>query len=260
MSEPKKSMGQHWLYDADTLQNICDVADISSSDTVLEIGPGLGTLTERLLATGAKIIAVEFDKELLGPLRAKFNYVSNFELVHADILNFNLNDLPQSYKIVANIPYYLSSHLLRILGDATNMPSLVVLLMQKEVTRRVCAVPPNMSILSVAVQIEFDASLGMFVPAALFTPPPKVDSQVLILHKKTSPFVPSVSKKAYLHVVKAGFSSKRKTLRNTISSGLQLTKPQAELLLQKSTIDPTRRAETVTLAEWHELYKQSLTR
>jgi 16S rRNA (adenine1518-N6/adenine1519-N6)-dimethyltransferase len=256
MSEhiPKKSLGQHWLYDDVALDGIVAEADLGPNDTVVEVGPGLGTLTERLLETGANVIAVEFDESLLGGLRAKFDAHPNFALLHQDILQFDFSALPQ-YKIVANIPYYLTSQLLRIIGDNSSKPQVAVLLVQKEVAQRVCAQPPDMSILAVAVQLEFTANLGDMVPAKLFVPAPKVDSQVLILHKRSQDLFGPVNKKHFMRVVKAGFSAKRKTLRNTLSAGLALTKPQAELLLQQAGIDMGLRAEALSLQQWHQLYQ-----
>ncbi len=251
--EPKKSLGQHWLNDVDVLQEIVASVDIGAGGTVLEIGPGLGTLTTQLLATGAKVIAIEFDESLLGSLKAKFANNTNFTLLHQDVLKFDFSSLPKNYKIVANIPYYLTSQLLRILSDTPYKPDATALLMQKEVTQRVCAQPNDMSILAIAVQTEYSAKPGIFVPAHMFTPPPKVDSLVLLLNKSDS-LVPAEDRKAFMQVVKAGFSAKRKTLRNTISAGLQLTKPQAEELLNSVSISADRRAETVSLTEWSELY------
>lgn len=259
MDQPKKSLGQHWLHDAASLNSIVDAAQLAAGNTVLEIGPGLGTLTEKLLATGAQVRAVEYDEMLLSPLKARFSTEDNFSLEHADILTYDFSHLPAGYKIAANIPYYITSYLLRLLTDSTMPPERAVLLVQKEVAERVCAVPNDMSILAVAVQYEYEASLGLLVPAALFTPPPKIDSQVLILQKRAAPLFPDMNKAEYLRVVKAGFSAKRKTLRNTISGGLQMTKDEASEALAKAGIDAGRRAETLSLEEWHQL-TVSLTR
>jgi len=253
---PKKSLGQHWLYDDDSLDALVAAADLVPTDTVIEIGPGLGTLTSKLLATDATVIAIEFDEFLIGGLQQKFANRTNFQLFNEDILKFDFSKLPKGYKIVANIPYYLTSHLLRILSDSTNKPTRSVLLLQKEVAERVCAAPPKMSILSVAVQVEFTATLGLFVPAKLFTPPPKVDSQALVLAVRGDIIIEPTQKKEFMKLVKAGFSAKRKTLRNTISAGLQISKEDTEAILVKASIDPGRRAETLSLAEWTELLKQ----
>lgn len=257
MSEyiPNKSLGQHWLNDSDTLDAIVTKAEVTANDVVVEIGPGLGTLTKKLLATGAKVIAIEFDDTLLGSLRAKFANDPQFELVHEDVLKYDFSKLPSGYKIVANIPYYLTSQLLRILSDSHNKPHSADLLMQKEVTQRVCATHNNMSILAVAIQSEFAASEGIFVAARMFTPPPKVDSLVLHLELLAKPLVPADARNDFMRIVKAGFSAKRKTLRNTFSSGLHLEKSTVEAMLGSVSIDPQRRAETLSLDEWLQIYQ-----
>lgn len=251
---PKKSLGQHWLHDIDVLQAIVAKAAIAPSDFVVEIGPGLGTLTSELLATDATVLAIEYDDLLIAGLQAKYANRPNFQLTHGDVLTFNFNTLPTNYKVVANIPYYLTSQLLRILSDVTNKPVSADLLMQKEVTERVCAVPGDMSILAVALQSEYTATMGEFVPAALFTPPPKVDSLILHLERRSQPLVPSEERSAFMRIVKAGFSAKRKTLRNTISSGLHVSKETSTHLLETTHIIPERRAETLSLEEWKALY------
>ncbi len=257
MSEyiPKKSLGQHWLNDVDTLDAIVKGAGVTANDTVVEIGPGLGTLTKLLLATGAQVIAIEFDESLLGHLRAKYAHQPNFQLVHGDVLNYDFSQLPKDYKIVANIPYYLTSQLLRILSDMPNKPISADLLMQKEVTERVCSNPPDMSILAVAMQIEYSATAGLFVAAKMFTPPPKVDSLVLHVERLAKSFIAEDNKKDFMRVVKAGFSAKRKMLRNTLNAGLKMPKEDVENLLNKLQIEPTRRAETLSLDEWQLLFK-----
>ncbi len=260
MHETKKSLGQHWLHDTAVLQGIVRAAAIQPDDTVVEIGPGLGTLTEQLVATGAQVLAIEYDDDLLAPLRQRFDGAGNFRLEHADILQFDFSLLPVGYKIAANIPYYLTSHLLRILTDSPTPPERAVLLVQKEVAERVCAQPGDMSILGVAVQLAYEASLGELVPAELFTPPPKVDSQVLILQRRAAPLFTNqdgspLDKKLCMQVVKAGFSAKRKKLRNTLSGGLHMSKEAAESLLLAADIDAGRRAETLSLQEWFRLCK-----
>lgn len=261
-SSPKKSLGQHWLHDQNVLSSIAAHAKLEAINTVVEVGPGLGTLTDILLSSGATTIAIEFDQELLPGLRAKYSNRPNFQLVNEDILKFDFTTLPKSYKIVANIPYYLTSQLLRILSDIPNKPETAVLLMQKEVTERVCAIAPDMSILAVAVQTEYAVSEGELVTAAMFTPPPKVDSKVLVMTRCSTPVVASSERKDFMRVVKAGFSAKRKTLRNTLSAGLYMTKDSAERLLNTCNIAPKRRAETLTISEWVDLYNayKNLTR
>ena len=175
-----KSLGQHWLRDRDTLAHIAISADLKPDDTVLEIGPGLGTLTSELLRRAGKVIAVEFDSELARKLPAQFPG-KNLEVVQGDILKFDLSTMPIGYKVVANVPYYITSKIVKMLMTDANKPSITVLLVQKEVAERLAAEPGKMSILAISAQVFADVTLGDKVPAVLFTPPPKVDSQVVIL-------------------------------------------------------------------------------
>jgi 16S rRNA (adenine1518-N6/adenine1519-N6)-dimethyltransferase len=170
MDIAKKSLGQHWLNDESALEAIAEAAEIKSTDTILEIGPGLGSLTHHLVKQAAHVIAVEVDQALVTSLPIRVP-AKNLKVVQADILKFDLNELPVGYKVVANIPYYLTSNLLRVLAESSNPPSAMVLLVQKEVAQRVCAEPGQMSLLSVSVQLYYDAQLGVVVPAKLFIPP-----------------------------------------------------------------------------------------
>jgi 16S rRNA (adenine1518-N6/adenine1519-N6)-dimethyltransferase len=250
--EPKKSLGQHWLHDIAVLGDIADAARIQPEDTILEVGPGLGTLTAELSRQARHVIAVELDGTLATGLIAELTRqsVDNVSVLQADILRFDFGTLPDDYKIVANIPYYLTSHLLRILTETPSKPSVAVLLMQKEVAERVCAKPGDMSILSVAVQLMYDAQLGSVVPARLFTPPPKVDSQVLILNRLAEP---ALNSKQLMRLVKIGFASKRKKLVNNLCAGYGMAKAEAEALLGAAHIDPNIRAEGLSIAQWQTL-------
>lgn len=233
-----------------------NTADLRSGDMVLEIGPGLGTLTELLLEAGASVYAVEFDQNLIQPLRNKFKaYGSRFNVEEADILQFDLNNLPTGYKVVANIPYYLTSNLLRKLCEAPNQFSVAALLVQKEVAERVVASPGGMSLLSVSVQFYCDAALGEIVPAKAFTPPPKVDSRILHLSHIGKPRF-EVDTKQFFRLVKAGFSERRKMLRSSLAGGLGITKTEAEDLLRQADIDPRLRAQALSLEDWYQLYKR----
>ncbi|MBI3624373.1 ribosomal RNA small subunit methyltransferase A, partial [Candidatus Saccharibacteria bacterium] len=163
MTTPKKALGQHWLQDQTSLEAMCTAAEVESTDTVLEIGPGLGALTELLVSKAKRVVAVEFDQHLATQLPQQVK-TGNLEVVHQDILRFDLSSLPSDYKVVANIPYYLTSHLLRVLSESPNPPRLMALLVQKEVAQRVCAQPGAMSLLSVSVQFYYQAKLGRLVP------------------------------------------------------------------------------------------------
>ena len=239
--KPKKSLGQHWLHDEHTLQQIVDLAGLSRGEKALEIGPGLGTLTEVLLRAGADVTAVECDRELYEDLLAWSNSLaaedsSRLEVIRQDILEYRLDLLPPNYKVIANIPYYLTSNLIRLLGETDNRPLRAVVLIQKEVAERLCA-----------------CSLGPVVPDRLFMPPPKVDSQVLILDRLNSPQVTSSNLKQLTKLTKAGFSNKRKTLHNSLAAGLHISKDEAKQLLHKAGLAASARPQELSTAQWLKL-------
>ena len=249
----KKSLGQHWLRDQAVLAAMCAAADVTAADTVLEIGPGLGTLTEILTERAARVVAVEFDKQLAKELGVRVQ-ADNLHIVSSDILSFDLTSLPPDYKVVANIPYYLTSNLIRVLSETPNPPRTAALLIQKEVAERVAAGPGAMSLLSVTAQFYWRVSLGRVVPAELFEPAPKVDSQILILKRRPAPLFTDVESQKFFRLVKAGFAQRRKTLLNSLSSGLHLSRQEAEEFLGSAGIEANRRAQTLSLDEWHRLY------
>lgn len=251
---PKKSLGQHWLYDETSLLTMCEAAQVDAADTVLEVGPGLGTLTHHLLSYKARVVAVEYDRILAEKLKKHYLNHPRFVVHNEDILNFDFTSLPEDYKIVANIPYYLTSLLLRTITEASRRFSVAVLLVQKEVAERVCAKPGNMSILAVSVQLYSEPSLERVVLAELFTPPPKVDSQILVLKKRPQPLF-TVDEKKFMKIVKAGFSLKRKKLKTSLAYGLSISKQQAEEFLVKADISPDERAQQLRLDDWYALYK-----
>lgn len=250
---PKKSLGQHWLRDQPTLATICGTASVTPDDTVLEIGPGLGTLTELLVRRARRVVAVEFDDKLAREL-PEHVAADNLQVVHQDILRFDFTTLPPAYKVVANIPYYLTSNLIRVISETPNPPQVAVLLIQKEVAERVAAQPGSMSLLSVTAQFYWQVSLGQVVPAELFTPPPKVDSQIIMLQRRPELLLPNTDPKKFFRLIKAGFSQRRKTLLNSLSAGLRLSRSDTERLLQAAGIAPSRRAQTLSLEEWHQIY------
>lgn len=249
MAGPKKSLGQHWLKDREILADIADEASITKDDTVLEIGPGLGTLTSELLKRGKNVVAVELDEELAAKLPGQFPG-TQLEVINQDILTFDLTQLPAKYVVVANVPYYITSKIIQLLTTATNKPKRIVLLIQKEVAERLTAEPGDMSILAVSAQIYASVRLGALVPAEYFTPPPKVDSQVVILDLHETARVEPGTEKRFFRVVKAGFSAKRKKLRSSIASGLHLSKIETEQLLHSVGINPDDRAEALAIEDW----------
>jgi 16S rRNA (adenine1518-N6/adenine1519-N6)-dimethyltransferase len=249
----KKSLGQHWLDDQDSLNAMLDAAEIGLDDVVLEIGPGPGTLTEELVSSAKQVTAVEFDADLARDLPGRVP-AKNLTVVNQDILSFDLTSLAPDYKVVANIPYYLTSNLLRTLCESPNHFSKAAILIQKEVAERVCSKPGGMSLLSVSVQFYCEATLGPVVKAELFTPPPKVDSQILKLTFRDQPLF-DVDTKAFFRLVKAGFAQRRKTLLNSLSGGLQISREETEALISKAGLIPTVRAQNLSLDDWYSLYK-----
>jgi 16S rRNA (adenine1518-N6/adenine1519-N6)-dimethyltransferase len=256
MDEPKanKSLGQHWLKDETSLSLITQAADLHKNDVILEVGPGLGQLTSHLVRDCQQVIAVELDKVLASNLKSRVK-ANNLEVINQDILQFNFNQIKYPYKIVANLPYYLTSNFIRVISQSSHPPEMAVLLVQKEVAERLAAKPNNLSILGVTAQVYWQVSLGLTVPSYLFEPPPKVDSQLVILNYRHEPLF-DLDKKAFFRIVKAGFSQKRKTLLNSLSSGLRLDKELIKEALAKAKIDDNRRAQTLSLNEWYQLYKQ----
>lgn len=251
----KKFLGQHWLTDEKALSYIVDAAELVPNETVLEIGPGTGTLTKKLLERGVRVIAVEKDEELARKLSTISSlHTQPLEVITGDILQFDLTSMPASYKVVANIPYYLTSNLLRVLTESSNPPELMTLLVQKEVAERICAKPGQMSVLSVSAQLDYECGLGRVVPAKLFMPPPKVDSQVIILHRRTKPLFADLNRPKFFRLVKAGFSEKRKKLRSSLSGGLHIPKEQADQLLNKAGIRGDLRAQELSLSDWFKIY------
>jgi 16S rRNA (adenine1518-N6/adenine1519-N6)-dimethyltransferase len=254
LPQTNKSLGQHWLQDKASLEAMLEAADVGPDDTVLEIGPGPGTLTEMLVGRADQVVAVEFDRALATELPRRVP-ANNLIVVNQDILRFDLGGLPPDYKVVANIPYYLTSNLLRVLCESPNHFSKAALLIQKEVAERVCAGAGQMSLLSVSVQFYCEVSLGLVVPADLFTPPPKVDSQILKLTFRAKPLFPGIDVKLFFRIVKAGFAQRRKTLLNALSAGLGQSREEATRLLEAAGIDPGTRAQTLSLSQWYKLYE-----
>jgi 16S rRNA (adenine1518-N6/adenine1519-N6)-dimethyltransferase len=250
MELAKKSLGQHWLKDVPTLELICQAAEIKPDDTILEIGPGQGDLTTLLLSKANKVFAVELDELLAKKLPAH----PKLTVIQGDILKFDLTTLPPGYKIVANIPYYLTSNLIRVLSESPNPPKKMVLLVQKEVAERIAAQPGQMSLLSVSSQLYFQPKLGPVIMAELFEPKPKVDSQVIILDYRPKPLFENLDTKTFFILVKAGFSGRRKKLRSSLAAGLQIEKPKADELIKSAGIKADLRAQSLSLQEWHRLY------
>lgn len=228
---------------------MCDTASLGNDDFVLEIGPGLGTLTQKIAEQAKAVLAVEFDAELALALPKRIQ-ATNLTVINQDILRLDLTELPAGYKVIANIPYYLTSNLIRILSESSNPPLSATLLVQKEVAVRLAAGPGDMSLLSVTAQMYFEPSLGPVVRSELFTPPPKIDSQIVHLQRRSRPLYGSLDPKQLFRVVKAGFSNRRKTLLNSLSAGLQKPKDETKRLLEEVGINPGLRPQDLDLQDW----------
>jgi 16S rRNA (adenine1518-N6/adenine1519-N6)-dimethyltransferase len=250
LSIAKKILGQHWLRDPEALNKITDMADISSSDTVLEIGPGLGSLTEILIKHAKSVIAVELDRSLGGEINKRFGNEPKLRIVYQDIRKYDLGNLPLGYKVVANIPYYLTSYLIRLLSQAVNPPEVAVLLVQREVALRLSAPPGKLSLLGVTAQLYWDIELGSIIPAELFIPPPKVDSQIVKLTRKQNQLVNNDLKRTLFQILKISFNQKRKTLVNSLSSGLRLNKTEVGGFLNTSGLNESIRPQQLSIEQW----------
>jgi 16S rRNA (adenine1518-N6/adenine1519-N6)-dimethyltransferase len=250
---PRKGLGQNFLADPVALDRIVAAADLAPADTVLEIGPGLGTLTERLAAAAGRVVAVELDERLASVVRGRLAGLGNVEVIHGDILELgDLGFLGPGYKVVANLPYYITSAVLRHLLDRADRPRLVVVTVQREVAERIVAGPPDMSLLAVSVQFYGRPRIVARIPAGAFYPPPKVDSAVVRIDVAPGQVAlpPGIGEETFFRVARAGFGQKRKTLRNSLSAGLRLPPARVEEALREAGIDPRRRAETMSLDEW----------
>jgi 16S rRNA (adenine1518-N6/adenine1519-N6)-dimethyltransferase len=252
---PHKGLGQNFLQDPSALEQIVSEADIQPSDTVLEIGPGLGSLTRYLAASAREVVAVELDRHLLPPLKAVLAPYPNVRLIQGDILELSPADLvrEQDYIVAANIPYYITSAVIRHLLESYPKPRRVVLTIQKEVAQRICEKPGDMSLMALSVQVYGRPHIAAHIPAGAFFPAPSVDSAVLVIDIYPAPLIPSEQLDTFFKLIKAGFSQKRKTLRNSLASGMSLPPASSAELLGQAGIDPQRRAETLSIDEWQRL-------
>ncbi len=264
---PDKRLGQNFLVDINALMRVVDSAEILPADTVLEIGAGLGSLTQLLAQSARRVIAVEVSPKLVEILRRELIHFDNVAIIQGDILRIDLADLfdapvhapadasnvSQGYLVVANIPYYITSALFKHLLENARRPRRMVLTVQREVGERICAQPDEMSLLALSVQVYGSPQIAARIPAAAFYPVPKVDSAVVRVDMYASPVIPSQDLVEFFRLAKAGFSQKRKMLRNALSAGMHCSPQNAQERLQAAGIEPSRRAETLSLEEWRGL-------
>ena len=250
---PRKSLSQNFLTDAEALDAIVGAAELVAGDRVVEVGPGLGVLTRRLLASGASVLAVELDARLAAYLRRELDGVAGFELVESDALQLHPRELfaGHDFKLVANIPYHITSPLLHAFLEGDRPPTLSVLLVQAEVAERVAAPPGGTSYLSVFVQNVASAEVVRRVPAEAFEPAPSVDSAVLRLRRRVDPAVPpGPGREPFYRVVQAGFRQRRKQLHNSLARELPVPRDDVRAALDICRVDGERRPQTLTVDEW----------
>jgi 16S rRNA (adenine1518-N6/adenine1519-N6)-dimethyltransferase len=272
--KPNKILGQNFLIDKNILEKIIKASDLNPTDIILEAGPGIGTLTKELAKNTKKVIAVEKDKIMLEVLKETLKDYKNIELINQDILKF---EIKEKYKVVANIPYYLTSVLIRKLLESENQPKEIILMIQKEVAQRICSQPTSpptnfdkltektkaspqkklvggkMSLLSVSVQFYAEPKIISYVSKNCFLPAPKIDSAIIKITPLASK--PGLDPNLFFKIVKAGFSQPRKQLSGNLSKILKLPKTQTDKWLTENNINPTQRAETLSIEDWKNLTK-----
>lgn len=254
--KPRKSLGQNFLVNKGIYEKIVSALEISPKDMVLEIGPGIGILTDDLIKTGAQVVAIEKDTALFEYLNKKYLSERRVKIIHKDVLDFDrkkCNLIVGRYKLVGNIPYYLTSHLFRTIFEEWPRPKAIIFMVQKEVAQRIVAKPPKMGLLGVSVQFFCSPEIISYVSKGSFYPAPKVDSAIL----KLSPRSPleKIDIENFFQLVRAGFSGKRKQLINNLTRGLRLSKNEIGAKFRSADINDHRRSETLTVEEWLRLYK-----
>ena len=249
---PKKSLSQNFLTDPEALDAIVAAADLQAGEAVVEVGPGLGALTRRLISAGCRVLSVELDARLAAYLRRELGGVPRFDLIERDALALDPADCfpGERFKLVANIPYHITSPLLHHFLEGEHTPELTVLLIQREVAERVAAPPGDMSYLSVFVQHLTAAEVVAMVPRTSFEPAPAVDSAILRLRRRDNPLVEPAARESFYRVVQAGFRQRRKQIHNGLSRELPVDRPDVEAALAACVVDPDRRPQTLTVEEW----------
>jgi len=249
----KKDLGQHFLVDPEALESIVGAASLTKEDKVLEVGPGMGVLTQELCKKAGEVIALEFDRAMIAIVKTTCIGDSNLRVENVDVLKYDPSELGR-YKLVANLPYYITSAVLRLFLETENKPEEMVVLVQREVAERICAKPSRMSILAISVQFYGNPKIVEVVPRTSFFPAPKVDSAILRIKVYKKPLF-DVDKHLFFRIVKAGFGEKRKQLINSISGGLGLNRETTEALLKEAGITTIARAESLTMLDWYNMYK-----
>lgn len=265
----RKGLGQHYLVDEEVLQLILSAAELAPEDIVMEVGPGLGVLTRELVKRAGWVVAIELDDQLAALLKQTLASFDNFTVINDDVLKVDpavvLEELkvklppaitsPPGYKVVANLPYYITSPVLRHFLEAKVKPKVMVVMVQKEVAEAIAAKPGERSVLSISVQFYGKPRIMGYVPARSFYPAPEVDSAILRIDLYPQPAV-DVERESFFELVRAGFTAARKQIGNSLAQGLGLSKADVLAILEKADIDSQRRAETLTLEEWARLWQE----
>jgi len=253
--KPKKGLGQNFLINETYLAKITEAAQIDKNTDVLEIGAGMGNLTRHLAAAARHVTAVELDRQLIPILTKVTREFANVRIVQGDILELPVNDLMDApgYVVAANIPYYITSALIRYLLECTAKPSAIVLTIQREVAQRICADAGALSLLALSVQVYGSPRIAARIPSGAFYPVPKVDSAVLAVDLYDQPMIPYKLLDYFFRLAKAAFTQKRKMLHNALAGAPELNKEKVDLLLSRAGIDPKRRAQMLTIDEWKQL-------
>lgn len=255
----RKALGQHYLRDKRYLGSVLRAARLSPTDTVIEIGPGRGVLTSELINRVRRVVAVELDSALVKGLRDRFESTSNLEVVEGDARLVHPQTLLgglEPYKVVANLPYYAASRIVRSFLESTHRPQLLVVMVQKEVATQMVARPGKMTLLSVGIQFFGEPRVVTSIPPKAFNPPPKVMSSIVSIQVYEQPPIEVDDISRFFSFVRGGFSAPRKQLRNSLTHGLGSTPIEMEKLLHRSNIQSTRRAETLSMTEWGVLYRE----
>jgi 16S rRNA (adenine1518-N6/adenine1519-N6)-dimethyltransferase len=261
----RKGLGQHFLIDGEVLGLITSAAELTPADLIVEVGPGLGILTRELASRGGWVIAIELDDKLAALLQQTLASLDNVTVINDDVLKIEPGDLvtrqkarfppATGYKVVANLPYYITSPVLRHFLEASAKPEIMMVMVQKEVAEAIVAKPGEMSLLSVSVQFYGGPRIISYVPAQCFYPAPEVDSAILRIDLYPQPTVAVTDEGSFFDLVRAGFAAPRKQMGNSLAQGLGLSKAEVLPLLERANIVSRRRAETLTLEEWARLWR-----
>ena len=264
----RKGLGQHFLIDEGVLKLVTSAAELTPTDVIMEVGPGLGVLTRELAKQAGWVVTIELDSKLAAILKQTLAPFNNVAIINEDVLKISPEALlqeqkerfspaisPSRYKVVANLPYYITSPVLRHFLEASLKPQIMVVMVQKEVAEAIVAEPGEMSVLSISVQFYSQPEIISYVPARCFYPAPEVDSAILRVTLYAKPAVDVTDEEGFFGLVRAGFAAPRKQICNSLTQGLELPKAEVSSLLGRAKIAPQRRAETLTLDEWAQLWQ-----